>query len=133
MQSVSAIALRILLSLALVLNGMGSAVASVQMAHSEADRAGAASETHAPPCGEHHDASVPGDHQHPSATHHDHRSVPDCCKSSACRCACAHGSAWAMAFPAQVPPFMVYGLSTPFTTSEHLSPTLPHLIRPPIS
>lgn len=131
--------LHVLLSLALVANGLGTAMASVHAGCAHATVASATA-TAEPPChdgmgamdsrahdgnhdrGAHTDGLSPA----PSSASHD-----DGCGSS-CACGCiAHGMA------ALMPPMLLLPVSTgiayaPTTTRTHATPTLPHPVRPPI-
>lgn len=141
MSFVSAVLLRILLSLALVLNGVGSAAASVQMAggmmasESHSMRA-VASEGGDSACPEHHAATAKPDADS-SALHHapsrdGRHPAPDCCKSSTCRCVCVHACASVPVASAQASVIPAHALRIDPKVEGRPSPTLPHLIRPPI-
>lgn len=127
--------LHVLLSLALVANGIGTAVASVQAGCTHAAVASAAESATAaaePPChdgmGDHR--ADPGDLSPPSSAPHD----DDGCGSCGHSCACdsiAHGMA------ALMPSMLLLPASSgiayaPTTTHTHAAPTLPHPVRPPI-
>jgi len=138
MPSISALLLRVVLCLGLVLNGQGSAVASIEMAGGHHGAAApAASSGAAAPCG-HHEASrglvapasavitqdaAAADHAHPG---------PDCCKSGACNCACAH-------YASSVTP-VGFLVGVDITAAGNVCPLRPgraspahrNLIRPPI-
>jgi len=141
MSTVSAVLLRILLSLALVLNGIGSAAASVQMAggmmspESHSLRV-VASEGGDSSCPEHHAAAVAhGADQvvsHPSPAKDGHHPSPDCCKASTCRCACVHACASVLVASVHAPVIPSHDLGVIPMVDGRPSPTLPHLIRPPI-
>ena len=85
-------------------------------------------------CVAHHSAE-----HHPDATsiekagtgHGDHAG-PDCCKSSACRCACVHACASALPARLHVSVQLALGLDVMPLPLGHAAPALPHLIRPPI-
>ena len=125
--------LHVLLSLALVANGIGTAMASVHAgcAHAAVASAAAAAE---PSCHDgirdHH--ADPGELSPPqsSAPHDDGNGCGSC--SGSCTCDCiAHGMA------AVMPPMLLLPVSTgiayaPTTTHTHATPTLPHPVRPPI-
>lgn len=130
----SAILLRVMLSVVLILNGIGSAVASVQMA-----RAGnmttemPVSDAAEVPCHGDHDAladaaqpDVISELEEPS------QSDPNCCESGACRCACMHQAQAAMAVSLPIEAVIIHARSVLPTAAGHTAPALPHLIRPPI-
>lgn len=140
--STRAILLRLLLCVALVFNGAASAMASVQMMQMHADGQGTASVSvqsmaDAEPAMQCHHDGQPSHSQDTAATATPSKvkpphKAPDCCKSSACTCACVHHAA-AMA------PMMVFlGTTLPHVGSVrsmalgHPAPALPDLIRPPI-
>ena len=136
--------LHVLLSLALVANGIGTAMASVHAGCTHAAVASAAPAAE-PPC---HDmgAMAPqaqdGMHAHgahpddlsPAQSPASHDDGCGSCGSCAGSCACdciAHGMA------ALMPPMLLLPVSTgiayaPTTTHTHATPTLPHPVRPPI-
>lgn len=139
--SLPAVLLRLVLSLALVLNGMGTAAASVQMlggmamlpAHQAESRI---AKVGASPCAEHHMAMAgqEGKSADPStpAPQGGKHPAPDCCKSSACRCACVHACPSVTATSVQMPLVIAHDLSGRTMSLGHPTPALPHLIRPPI-
>lgn len=139
--SVHAIALRVLLILALVLNGAGHAQTPLQMRadagapqRSQHDRlvvdagilhcAGHQAPTTAAAAGDPADAADPDDGDH---------ALPDCCKSSACRCACTHACSSLMPAVAQTVAVTAQELSPAAMALGYPAPALPHLIRPPIA
>jgi hypothetical protein len=140
--------LRVLLSLSLVLNGATGAAAAVRMqvhagmpeparTTSVADSAPDMRMSHEGSSCHHSDGAsdsigtglqsvtdpASGKSKHPA---------PDCCKSSACRCACAHAA------QAALPSLSLAGLAPDHDRSvrplalAHAEPAIPHLIRPPI-
>ena len=140
--------LRMMLIVALVLNGAGAAAASVMM--SPAPMPGTASNTtHAMqaksamqdgmPC---HDmaqtmaktASPDVAMQSPAhATQGKGKSTtPDCCKGGTCQCACMQAA------HAALPAMLAFALASPHSDvahpmpAGHADPALPHLVRPPI-
>lgn len=140
--SVWAILLRILLSVALVLNGATAAAAAVRMQMSHEDGpAFAAVVVESPqpssadmPCHPQTSeadskASVAADDSAPSKSKH---VAPDCCKSSSCNCVCAHAAQAPLAFVLVHAPLVDQDLSVRPLLTGHPSPALPHLIRPPI-
>lgn len=140
--SVRAILLRVLLCLALVLNGATPAMASAKMvqmhaAHLSDSRAvtRATQVASVEPSASCHDQVVQAQPQHAAevANHQQpDQSDQGCCKSSACTCACVHHAA------AMVPLVVFHGASIAQGNSvrpmalSHPAPALPHLIRPPI-
>ncbi|WP_242112720.1 CopL family metal-binding regulatory protein [Luteimonas aquatica] len=134
--------LRIVLILTLVLNGIGSAAASMHlhapmpaqpMHHAGMDGAQAP----AAPCAEHHKGMSSGamaaaEHAAPTApVQHDDPRAPDCCKQG-CDCACVHACASALVAALSPPPVMPHALGVAFMAPGRPAPALPHLIRPPI-
>jgi hypothetical protein len=129
------------LCVVLVLNGAGSAVASVRMLQQHhaplAVAAGATSdEAPAMPC---HDATAPapvpvhdaGDERH-AAAGEAHGASSDCCASSTCTCGCLHHVA---AMSAGVMPgyrVLPRAANPASMALGHPEPALPHPIRPPI-
>jgi hypothetical protein len=130
--------LRVFLSVALVLNGIGGAIASTRM---HADQAATVERSASSkmastgmPCHEHQLAqageghSVPPSDPAPSGK----SPTPDCCKSGICTCACAHAAQVALpAFQAAVPA-PDHSLAVNPLALAHAAPALPHPIRPPI-
>lgn len=140
--SLPAILLRLMLSLALILNGMGVAAASAQMLSGMAilpaspQAENPVAKTDASPCAEHHmtmagKTDESADSSTPVPPRGDHP-VPDCCKSSACRCACIHACPSVTATSVQMPLVLSHDLSGRTMSLGHPTPALPHLIRPPI-
>lgn len=140
--SVRAILLRVLLSVALVLNGATGAAAAVHMQMPHEDGQILAPLVVEPPglssadmpCHQQAtetsgEAPLAAVDPAPSEPKH---STPDCCKSSSCNCVCMHA--------AQAPPAPMFiqtslvdhSLSVGPLLPGHPSPALPHLIRPPI-
>ena len=142
--SVWAILLRILLSVALVLNGATGAAAAVRMQMSHEDGqalAIAAVAVESPesssddmPCHQQaieadSKASLAADDSAPPGSKHP---TPDCCKSSSCNCVCTHAAQAPLAFVFVHVPLVDHSLSVRALLPGHPSPALPHLIRPPI-
>ncbi|MCY7355496.1 MAG: CopL family metal-binding regulatory protein [Lysobacter sp.] len=139
------ILLRGLLSLSLILNGSGYAMASMhtQMGHMDSvsstlpatPQPVAATE---PPCYQHHGASavvvveLPDAMQDEPSTKRGHPS-PDCCKSGACHCACIHQAQAAIPTHVLRHDTAEHASSVRPLKPGHPAPALPHLIRPPIS
>src|SRR5688500_14901628 len=131
------ILLRLLLSLAVLLNGTTAALAFKHGGHDAMPAttapALASSTADALPCPEHDQAAlmasedpvtpVPAESGHPPL---------DCCQSGACQCACMHPA------PAAAPTIAFAAVSIGHARSArpmptgHAAPALPHLIRPPI-
>jgi hypothetical protein len=138
-----AIVLRIVLSVALILNGFGSAMAATHM-HLENASTVADARTHTPTQARDDSAAAPC---------HDSSGIPDsgskpqdegetgtakssadlgCCASGLCSCKCVHqGQAlFAPTLCSQLA--LEHSADVRTMTSAHASPALPHLIRPPI-
>jgi hypothetical protein len=125
------LALRVLLSLCLLVNGTASAMMHAAPSAESAPQAAAEqalAET-MPPC---HDTGTTQTDMapDPAAPAHD-PSAPDCCASGACRCASVH-------FAPLVPAFMLGAVErgdergAQRVRRGHASPVLAHPIRPPI-
>lgn len=137
--------LRLLLVVVLVLNGTGTAAASVTMPAGMAgsapteiavapETAGAQAEM---PCHEMAAEAVSPDMAATQASAH-HPSddgqpaAPDCCKTGACHCACMQAA------QAALPAMPAFGFVPPHSDVPHpmylghAEPALPHLVRPPI-
>ncbi|WP_374151526.1 CopL family metal-binding regulatory protein [Xanthomonas hortorum] len=113
-------------------------MASVQMTHEFASKAATPVKTASAemPCHQHQQAaSVSAD---PSAAalvsppKSKHPVAPDCCKSSACRCACMHSAPATVAMMIFTPALVEHSQSVRPMALGHAAPALPHLIRPPI-
>ena len=134
--SCSAILLRVMLIVVLMLNGIGSAVASVQMAH--AGRVAVAmpvADAAEMPCHGHHDAQAEATQPDVvPALAEDDPSLPDpdCCESGACRCACMHQAQAAVAVLLPIEAVIIHDRAVLAPKAGHSAPALPHLIRPPI-
>ena len=116
-----AMVVRILLSLALVLNGTSGAWA-MDAATAMAKAPPAIADV-APPCHGHADEPDPA------------KPAPqpsECCQTAACQCACAHLPAVAFlpAAVAKSPPMSI--ASATVVVHRHAAPPLPHQLRPPI-
>lgn len=129
--------LRLLLIATLVLNGAASAYASISM---RAASDGAPVEQVADvmqsdeDCGAHHNPSPRAEDAAPTQERGGHagHAGPDCCKSSACRCACVHACVGALPVDFHLAVQPALGLHVMPLSVGHAAPALPHLIRPPI-
>jgi hypothetical protein len=142
--SASNILLRVLLSLILVLNGVWTAKASVQMpmemAMPSSEQAiGAVDNAAGSHCAGHALAMAASPHD---AGHADapaaipkpcDPAAPDCCKSSACRCACSQLCASLLPVVTQAPLLAAHDRVVGALAPAYPTPALPHLIRPPIA
>ena len=136
--------LRVLLSLCLILNGSGYAMASAHMSMGHQESGGAMGQLAAdpadsaqPPCHQLHDAApqaaeqAPGSPPDTAAVDSDSPS-PDCCKSGACRCACVQHVPATIPVHALGEAAMEHAAIVLPLTLGHAAPALPDLIRPPI-
>ena len=129
--------LRVLVCLALVLNGSGLAVAATQMHVQHAGMEVPASTMEVP-------ASTPDDHMgcpgHARQTTPDPASAPcdshsaaaECCQGSSCDPACPAGMLWAVTAPAQGWSITPQVLTPHQMFSDHPAPLLQSRYRPPI-
>lgn len=135
----SAVLLRVLLSLVLILNGIGGAFAGAQMKmqHAHLDQSTVSTEAAAdvhvgmPECDQGMEQTQPAPTAIDLASSPDD-AVPACCENMVCDCACAqHGSA--MVVVSRIGLTMLGHASAlhPLTVG-HFAPVLPSLIRPPI-
>ncbi|MCF8828529.1 MULTISPECIES: CopL family metal-binding regulatory protein [Xanthomonas] len=135
----SALLLRVLLSLVLILNGIGGAFAGAQMQMQHAHpgqptvSTEATADVHAgmPECDQGMEQTQPA----PTAVNppSPDEAVPACCENMSCDCACAqHGSAM-VAMSRMDPTVVVRAAALHPLTVGHVAPVLPSLIRPPIS
>lgn len=131
--------LRVLLSLALILNGMSAVSAAAHASGGHADMrmtvvAGPKVATTRSSC-QHHEQALPTAESGETAftaTTHTKQATPDCCESGACRCDCVH-AAQAGPMPwTEGPPMFGHTRDLRPPTLAYASPALPHLIRPPI-
>jgi hypothetical protein len=130
--------LRIVLGVTLMLNGVTSAMASVQMeamhvrAAIEDGQRHLAATTGVMPCHQDgsHEAGGMHDKEEGSSGHAKH---PDCCKSSTCRCACLFSAQATVPTWAMAPTVIAHTDSVRALALGHAPPALPHLIRPPIA
>ncbi len=136
--------LRMMLIVALVLNGAGAAAASVTMLQASMPET-ASSTAHAMqatstmqsgmPC--HDMAQTMAKPASPeiaiqSPGHAGKPAAPDCCKSGTCQCACMQAA------HAALPAMLAFAVDSPHSDvahpmpAGHADPALPHLVRPPI-
>lgn len=129
--------LRVLLSLTLLMNGVTSAMASVQMDMQHASQQAQVEASKAVVVNAHqscHDeAATPQKHAaKDKASGGDHGRDSDCCKSASCRCACllsAQATVPVWSVPNSVAHHAHVVRPLPL---GHAAPSLQHLIRPPI-
>ncbi|HUH90747.1 MAG TPA: CopL family metal-binding regulatory protein [Lysobacter sp.] len=125
--------LRVLLCIALILNGSGLAVAATQMQVQHAAMAGAALE------------SLPAPTEHASCMEHstiasaadaplsgDHSAAADCCQGTSCDAACPVGLLATLAAPDQGWRITPQVLAVRPALSDHPAPALHDRYRPPI-
>jgi hypothetical protein len=135
----SAALLHVLLSLILMLNGIGGAFAGakMQLQHAHPDQPAATTEATAdvhagmPECDQGMEQTQPAPTAIDLAS--PDQAVPACCENMVCDCACAqHGSVMVpvsrIALPTLGHASVLHAL-----TVGHAAPALPSLIRPPIS
>lgn len=136
-----------LLLVCLLANGAGLAQAStrMQLAHAthvsgaiaaaEHTRVAAAADCHA-------QAAMPSvvqsDAPHPGAVeggekHVDSQESAGCCEGATCHCPCAQQASMAFGFALQFGVLLTRSPAPIEGAPQHVSPQLPHLIRPPIS
>lgn len=137
--SASAVLLRLLLCLVLVLDGIGSAGASARMAVAATGHPAAAAEPER--CPSHPHAPEAAD---PHAGHHapspaaasakcaDHANS-HCCDSAACGCACAQTGSTAMFAAAPLALAFLPAAPLPSASAGRAAPVLAPSIRPPIA
>lgn len=136
--------LHVLLSFALIFNGMAAAQASTRMLlqHAGAGPTPTKAQAHGPetagqvpPC---HAATAKLATEAPalSYNHHDElgdsKHTPDCCKAGACRCQCVHQAQSMGVIVLLAEPTILHTSSVRAMQSAHPEALLPHLIRPPI-
>lgn len=134
--------LRVLLIVALLINGVGNAYASAQMLDMM-QRTPAAdvmpdsqlvvvhAGMHDKTQGGCDDAMSADAAPVPVSPPHDHDG-PDCCKGNTCRCLCMHAATAVTLLPIDVPHVLHPRLMSAWRSLSHAAPALPHLIRPPI-
>lgn len=129
--------LRVLLSIALILNGIGGAVAATRMATGPASAEAMARAAEAPrvtdmPCHPHH--GVPASHGPGAGEPASPVKVPgpDCCKTGACTCACAQVAQVALSAFRLAAPVLEQSPAPRRLSLAYATPALPPLIRPPI-
>ena len=136
----ASILLRVLLSAALILNGIGSAVAGARMAGVAKEAPAAVASAHA-----HHAVAAPA--QAPGACHDEsgttaHEGAPspaadhgkhgvDCCQGM-CACHCMQQAQVTFATAMLASTQVAQSAGVRAMSSAHETPRLPHLIRPPI-
>ncbi|WP_222564624.1 CopL family metal-binding regulatory protein [Novilysobacter antarcticus] len=122
--------LRVLLCLALVLNGSGLAVATTQM---HGQHAGMEVPVSTPDdhmgCLEHARTTTPDPASAPCNTH---SAAAECCEGSSCDPACPAGMLWAVTVPSQGWSITPQVLTPHQTFSDHPAPLLQSRYRPPI-
>lgn len=134
--------LRVLLIVALLVNGVGSAYASTRMLNmmqttrvadvvSDSQPADAHAGMHDMTQGGCHDAMGADAAPVPSPPPHDHDGS-DCCKGNTCRCICLYAATAVTLPPADVPQALHPRLMSAWRSLSYAAPALPHLIRPPI-
>ncbi|MEZ0470042.1 CopL family metal-binding regulatory protein [Luteimonas salinilitoris] len=136
--------LQLFLIVALLVDGMGVAAASMHLNHSTAVASDASTDGAPPPGAEVkkpcHDQGTDGSaplekHAHSaggSPGEDEPQSPGDCCESGDCRCTCMHHCQAAVVAVALDAPTPEHDESVRPMSSAHASPALPHLIRPPI-
>jgi hypothetical protein len=145
--SVLSALLRLTLSAVLILNGIGTAAAAARMQvehgihaiHDAQASQPVADAQAAPPCHHHgHDGVAPVEVPveelgvATNATEKSKTPAPDCCKSASCGCACMYATAGIVVAPLPHAVFDIHATIAGTEASGHRSPSLPHLIRPPI-
>jgi hypothetical protein len=137
----SSIILRVLLSAALVFNGISSAVASARMisaaevtptamaVNPRAQHGPVAPEPSQGAC--HESVAAPDGDAPLSGTGHGEHGT-DCCQAGMCACHCMHQAQAASVPPHLASPQIAHSASVRAMSSAHETPRLPHLIRPPI-
>lgn len=126
--------LRVLLCIALILNGSGLAVAATQMHVQHAAMAGPAPDSPSAPdhratCGEHSTAATPAtDAPLPG----DHSAAADCCQGASCDAACPVGLLATLTAPDQGWRMTPQVLAVRPALSDHPAPVLHNRYRPPI-
>ena len=141
--SISAILLRVVLCIGLVLNGSGHAVAATQMQVKHLAAVSAAMQTTAAAFFQ--DAAVQPCHEDPSTTGvvpaiagtgenpaNPEIPTPDCCKSMNCAGVCAQHAFATMPGLSAGTLVIDHASSVRPMRTGHPAPALPHLIRPPI-
>lgn len=123
-------AFRILLMLALVVNGSGIARADVAPdVAPDATQTALAAQDAAPPC---HGTGSLDAHGGEQAPLPHAPTAPDDCSGAACRCACLHGAPLPVLAGLPAAPLPARGQAFPAPDVAYPAPALGHLIRPPI-
>lgn len=127
------VALRLLMCLALILNGSGSVMAATQMGLSH----GIASALHvSAPC---HEIAKVRTQEAPAAVSDDctasasKPAMPDCCDASRCSCDCLQHASATLPRVVVLPGTPARLDIAPAMHAGHVSPLLPNLLRPPIA
>ena len=126
---------RLLIAVSLVLNGVGTAFASVQMLQGGEGHAEQAADTVMPPCHEGQAPEASTGHSDMAEEAGDRKATnphADCCQPGACTCPCASHAAAALVGIAPAAACIEHAISVRSMALGHASPALPHLIRPPI-
>lgn len=132
--SIQHLLLRVLLCVALILNGSGIAVAATQMhvqhvAMTGASAGSAMASDDQAICAEHSQGSTPSLE---AASCDSHSTTADCCEGAACHVVCPAGMFWIVMAPAQgwwIPPRILAVLPA---FADHPTPLLQSRYRPPI-
>lgn len=131
--------LRLLLSLVLVLNGIGTVAASARMAgamdgahHAAVPKHAAAKHCTQDAIAEATADAHAGHDGHSAAPPCSDHAKPDCCDSSACGCACAQSGSTALFAVVQLSPVFLHGSLASPPSAGHVAPALAFPTRPPI-
>jgi hypothetical protein len=116
--------LRLLLAIALVFNGLTTAMGSVHPEHVVAPFAGAQQGDEHAGASCHDDDMASPDKPAPSS--------PDCCKSGVCACTCVQHAPATLVAPTFGWPTLARVEAARRLVSDHVEPALHNLIRPPI-
>jgi hypothetical protein len=129
-----AISLRVLLALALILNGMESVSAAVTMhPNARVQHTTLTAGVGTKPCHQQQQAGTStgaGNSMESSLATARHRG-PDCCHAGACRCSCNHAGTSNIAAPVKVPVILARQRNTSSLALPHPSPLQPRQIKPP--
>lgn len=148
--SLFSLLLRVLLCVTLIANGVGFAQASTRMQLAHATHGAHAAQVEV--------ASTPAEECHPGMTMASHAGTPmpvmdhaamghgdagtgtldsaadsaDCCAGNTCQCACTQHASTAFIATVAAGATPAHSVLVVGGSSQHASPRLPHLIRPPI-